>query len=72
MNKKWIIYTGLGLIAFLLVVIFSKNIWNWFENWLVTILIYAIVFGVGWVLGYFSGRSSRDRKNAKNITKAQE
>ncbi len=54
-NKtKWIIGLAAVLIALLLVVIFSKNIWNWFENVLVDVLIYLIVFGAGWLLGYFS------------------
>jgi len=56
-NKtKWIIGLAAVLIALLLVVIFSKNIWNWFENVLVDVLIYLIVFGAGWLLGYFSRR----------------
>lgn len=59
MNKKWVIYSALVLIAFLLVVIFSKNIWNWFENILVSVLIYVIVFSAGWILGYFSHRNGK-------------
>lgn len=72
-NKtKWIIYGALVLIALLLIVIFSKNIWNWFENILVDLLIYAIVFAVGWLLGRFGGRrSSREEQNVRNITEAQ-
>ena len=59
-NKtKWIIGTAAVLIALLLVVIFSKNIWNWFENVLVDILIYLIVFAAGWALGRFAGRNPR-------------
>ncbi|WP_297434934.1 hypothetical protein [uncultured Alistipes sp.] len=42
--------------------IFSKNVWNWFENMLVDLLIYLIVFGAGWLLGRFGGRSKRDAK----------
>ncbi len=56
-KTKWILYTALALIALLLVVIFSKNVWNWFENVLVDVLIYLIVFGAGWLLGRFGGRS---------------
>lgn len=72
-NKtKWIIYSALVLIVLLIVIIFSKNMWNWFENVLVDVLIYAIVFGAGWLLGHFGGRSrSREEENARNITEAQ-
>lgn len=72
-NKtKWIVYCALALIAVLLIVIFSKNIWNWFENVLVEVLIYAIVFAAGWLLGRFGGRRvSRDEQNVRNMTEAQ-
>ena len=61
-KTKWIICGALTLIALLLIVIFSKNVWNWFENMLVDLLIYLIVFGAGWLLGRFGGRSKRDAK----------
>lgn len=72
-NKtKWIIYAALALIALLLVVIFSKNIRNWFENVLVDLLIYVIVFAAGWLMGRFGGkRSGREVENARNIAEAQ-
>lgn len=71
-KTKWIIYAALALIALLLVVIFSKNIWNWFENVLVDLLIYAIVFVAGWLMGRFGGkRTGREAENARNITEAQ-
>lgn len=61
-KTKWILGSALTLIVLLLVVIFSKNVWNWFENILVEVLIYLIVFGAGWLLGRFGGRSKRDAK----------
>jgi len=61
-NKtKWIIGTALALIALLLIVIFSKNIWNWFENVLIDVLIYLIVFVAGWLVGRFAGRKTRQQ-----------
>lgn len=56
-KTKWILGGALTLIVLLLVVIFSKNVWNWFENILVELLIYLIVFAAGWLLGRFGGRS---------------
>ena len=58
-KTKWIVYTAAVLIVLLLVVIFSKNIWNWFENVLVDVLIYLIVFAAGWAIGRFAGRKPR-------------
>lgn len=60
-KTKLILGTALALIALLLVVIFSKNIWNWFENLLVEIVIYLIVFAAGWLLGRYGSRK-RARK----------
>ena len=60
-KTKLILGTALALIALLLVVIFSKNIWNWFENLLVEIVIYLIVFAAGWQLGGYGSRK-RARK----------
>jgi len=59
-NKtKWIIGTAVVLVALLLVIIFSKNIWNWFENVLIDIVIYLIVFAAGWLVGRFTGRKKQ-------------
>lgn len=73
-NKtKWIVYGALALIVVLLVVIFSKNIWNWFENVLVDLVIYLIVFGVGWLLGRFGSRrgSEKEKEAVHAFTEAQ-
>lgn len=59
-KTKWIVSTALLLIAVLLVLIFSKNIWNWMENVLVKVLIVLIAFGAGWLLGRFGSRNGAD------------
>lgn len=71
-KTKWIVYGSLALIAILLTVIFSKNIWNWFENVLIDALIYLVVFATGWMLGRFGGkRRTTTEENVRNITEAQ-
>lgn len=71
-KTKWIVYGSLALIAILLTVIFSKNIWNWFENVLIDALIYLVVFATGWMLGRFgSKRRTTTEENVRNITEAQ-
>lgn len=71
-KTKWIVYGSLALIAILLTVIFSKNIWNWFENVLIDVLIYLVVFATGWMLGRFGGkRRTTTEENVRNITEAQ-
>ena len=49
MNKKWIIYIVLIVVAFVLIVVFSKNIYFWLSNQLWKILLLAAVFGGGWL-----------------------
>lgn len=58
-KNKWIVGSAVVLIALLVLVILSKNVWNWFENVLVDVLIYLIVFATGWLLGRFGGRRQR-------------
>jgi len=59
-NKtKWIVGTAVVLVVLLLAIIFSKNIWNWFENVLIDIVIYLIVFAAGWLVGRFAGRGKQ-------------
>lgn len=71
-KTKWIVYGSLALIAILLTVIFSKNIWNWFENVLIDALIYLVVFATGWMLGRFGGkRRTTTEENVRNTTEAQ-
>lgn len=59
-NKtKWIVGTAVAIVIVLLIVIFSKNIWNWFENVLIDIIIYLVVFAAGWLVGRFAGRGKQ-------------
>ncbi len=55
MNKKWYIYIALAVIAFVLIVVFSKNIYLWLSNQLLKILLFVVVFAAGWLLGRFGG-----------------
>lgn len=73
MNKKWIIYGALILIAFIAVICFASEIQVWFMSKLTSLLIIAIAFAAGWALGRFGAarRSDRNAENARNITEAQ-
>lgn len=74
MNSKtrWIVYGAVALIAMLLLVVFSRNFWNWPENVLIDVAIYLIVFAAGWLLGRLTGRRrTPHEKNMRNITRAQ-
>lgn len=66
MNKKWIIYIVLIVVAFVLIVVFSKNIYFWLSNQLWKILLLAAVFGGGWLLGRFGGEK-RDTARQRQL-----
>lgn len=57
MNRKWIVYIVLIVVALVLVIVFSKNIYFWLSNQLWKILLFLVTFAAGGVLGRF-GRSS--------------
>lgn len=59
-RTKWIVGAAAAAVVVLLVAIFSRNIVNALQNLLVDVMIYLIVFGAGWAVGYFAGRRSRD------------
>lgn len=63
MNKKWIIYTALVLIAFVAIICFASEIQVWFMSKLTSLLILVITFAAGWLLGYF-GHKSKNGKEA--------
>lgn len=66
MNKKWIIYIVLIVVAFVLIVVFSKNIYFWLSNQLWKILLLAAVFGGGWLLGRFGGKKNGTQQGNGN------
>lgn len=66
MNKKWIIYIVLIVVAFVLIVVFSKNIYFWLSNQLWKILLLAAVFGSGWLLGRFGGKKNGTQQGNGN------
>ena len=66
MNKKWIIYIVLIVVAFVLIVVFSKNIYFWLSNQLWKILLLAAVFGGGWLPGRFGGKKNRTQQGNGN------
>lgn len=67
MNKKWIIYIVLIVVAFVLIVVFSKNIYFWLSNQLWKILLLAAVFGGGWLLGTLRRQEKRDTARQRQL-----
>lgn len=60
MNKKWIVYIALIVVALVLVIVFSKNIYFWLSNQLWKILLFLVTFAAGWVLGRFGRSGARN------------
>lgn len=66
MNKKWIIYIVLIVVAFVLIIVFSKNIYFWLSNQLWKFLLLAAVFAGGWLLGRFGGKKNGTQQDRNN------
>ncbi len=75
MNKKWTLWAGLILIlvVFILIWQFAPAIQRWLANVFIDIIVLALTFAAGWLLGRYGGRCNRnrDQENARNITEAQ-
>ena len=75
MNKKWTLWAGLILIlvVFILIWQFAPAIQRWLANVFIDIIVLALTFAAGWLLGRYGGRRNRkrDQENARNITEAQ-
>ena len=75
MNKKWTLWAGLILIlvVFILIWQFAPAIQRWLANVFIDIIVLALTFATGWLLGRYGGKRNRnrDQENARNITEAQ-
>lgn len=75
MNKKWTLWAGLILIlvVFILIWQFAPAIQRWLANVFIDIIVLALTFAAGWLLGRYGGRlnRNRDQENVRNITEAQ-
>ena len=75
MNKKWTLWAGLILIlvVFILIWQFAPAIQSGATNGFIDIIVLALTFAAGWLLGRYGGRRNRnrDQENARNITEAQ-
>ena len=75
MNKKWTLWAGLILIlvVFILIWQFAPAIQRWLANVFIDIIVLALTFAAGWLLGRYGARRNRnrDQENARNITEAQ-
>ena len=75
MNKKWTLWAGLILIlvVFILIWQFAPAIQRWLAIVFIDIIVLALTFAAGWLLGRYGGKRNRnrDQENARNITEAQ-
>ena len=54
------------VVAFVLIVVFSKNIYFWLSNQLWKILLLAAVFRGGWLVGRFGGKKNGTQQGNGN------
>ena len=75
MNKKWTLWAAIRSVfeMFILIWQFAPAIQRWLANVFIDIIVLALTFAAGWLLGRYGGRRNRnrDQENARNITEAQ-
>ena len=67
-STKWILIGVAVLIVVLLIVFYSSEFYVWAMSKVTTLIIWALLFGAGYILGYVKGRGRAERK----IEKAQQ
>ena len=60
-------------VVFILIWQFAPAIQRWLANVFIDIIVLALTFAAGWLLGRYGDRRNRnrDQENARNITEAQ-
>ena len=61
-STKWIMIGVAVLILVLLVLFYSSELYVWAMGKVTTFIIWVLLFGVGYILGYVKGRSRTERK----------
>ena len=61
-STKWILIAVAVLIVILLILFYSSELYVWAMGKVTTVIIWLLLFGVGYILGYVKGRSRAERK----------
>lgn len=55
-GTKWLIVAAVALIAFILLLFYSSEVYVWLMGKFTTLLIWIVIFVAGWVLGRYGNR----------------
>lgn len=55
-GTKWLIIAAVALIAFILLLFYSSEVYVWLMGKFTTLLIWVVIFVAGWVLGRYGNR----------------
>ena len=61
-STKWILIGVAVLIVILLILFYSSELYVWAMGKVTTLIIWLLLFGVGYILGYVKGRGRAERK----------
>lgn len=61
-STKWILIGVAVLIVVLLILFYSSELYVWAMGKVTTVIIWLLLFGVGYILGYVKGRGRAERK----------
>ena len=65
-STKWILIGVAVLIVVLLILFYSSELYVWAMSKVTTLIIWVLLFGAGYILGYVKGRSRAERKIEKS------
>ena len=64
-STKWMIGIAAALVLFFLLIFYSSEIYVWAMGKITTLVIWAVIFLAGFLIGRFGGR----RRSEKAVTK---
>ena len=65
-STKWILIGVAVLIIVLLIIFYSSELYVWAMSKVTTLIIWVLLFGAGYILGYVKGRGRAERKIEKS------
>ena len=71
-STKWMIGIGAALVLFFLLIFYSSEIYVWAMGKITTLVIWAVIFLAGFLIGRFGGRSRSEKAVAKKRLSADD
>lgn len=71
-STKWMIGIAVALVLFFLLIFYSSEIYVWAMGKITTLVIWAVIFLAGFLIGRFGGRSKTETTTSKRRLSADD